>query len=32
MHPDFMDNSALPAAGTAVVWKYKMIYLFNDEW
>jgi hypothetical protein len=31
MKPDFIDKADLPAAGTSAVWKYKMIYLFNDE-
>jgi len=30
-NPDYLDKSALPAAGTSAVWKYKMIYLFQDE-
>jgi hypothetical protein len=31
MRPDYIDKSNLPAAGIAAVWKYKMIYLLNDE-
>lgn len=29
--PDFADKSALPAPGSSAVWKYKMIYIYNDE-
>jgi hypothetical protein len=29
--PDFTDKSDLPAAGSSAIWKYKMIYLYNDE-
>ncbi len=28
-HPDFLDLSALPAAGTSAVWKYKAIFLYQ---
>lgn len=31
MRPDFIDKSPLPPAGVAKVWRYKMIYLFNDD-
>ena len=27
----YTDNSALPAAGVAVVWKYKFVYLYQGE-
>ena len=27
----YTDNSALPAAGVAVVWKYKFVYLYRGE-
>lgn len=30
-HPDFIDNAAMPAQGHSVIWKYKAIYLINDE-
>lgn len=26
----YSDNSALPAAGVAVIWKYKFVYLYQD--
>ncbi len=28
-HPDFLDLSALPAAGMAVEWKYKAVYIYK---
>lgn len=31
MHPDFTDKTPLPAAGATAIWKYKMIYIINDE-
>jgi len=31
MKPDYIDKSNLPAVGTSAMWKYKMIYLLNDE-
>ncbi len=31
MRPDYIDKTNLPASGTAAVWRYKMIYLMNDE-
>jgi hypothetical protein len=31
MIPDYVDKSALPAAGQSATWKYKMIYLLDDE-
>ena len=31
MRPDYIDKTNLPAAGQTAVWKYKMIYLVNDE-
>jgi hypothetical protein len=31
MRPDYIDKSDLPAPGTAAVWRYKMIYLKDDE-
>jgi len=31
MRPDYIDKSPLPAAGVSAVWRYKMIYLMNDE-
>jgi len=30
LHPDYLDLSALPAAGTTAVWKYKAILLYKD--
>ncbi len=30
-HPDFIDNSPLPAQGQSAVWKYRAIYLMNDD-
>ncbi|TRX35233.1 hypothetical protein [Flavobacterium restrictum] len=30
-HPDFIDNSTMPAQGQSAVWKYRAIYLLNDE-
>jgi len=31
MRPDYVDKSPLPAAGVSAVWRYRMIYLMNDE-
>jgi hypothetical protein len=31
MMPDYIDKSALPALGISATWRYKMIYLLNDE-
>jgi len=31
MKPDYLDKSDLPAAGASAVWKYKMIYIIDDE-
>ena len=30
-HPDFIDNSPMPAQGQSAVWKYRAIYLMNDD-
>ncbi len=30
INPTYTDNSALPAAGVAVSWKYKFIYLYKE--
>lgn len=30
-HPDFIDNSPLPEEGKTALWKYRAIYLHNDE-
>jgi len=30
-HPDFIDNSNMPAQGQSALWKYRAIYLANDE-
>ncbi len=30
-HPDFIDNSPLPAPNQTALWKYRAIYLLNDE-
>lgn len=31
MKPDYIDKSSLPTLGASAVWKYKMIYIHNDE-
>jgi len=31
MRPDYIDKSPLPTLGDSALWKYKMIYLVNDE-
>ena len=31
MRPDYIDKSDLPAMGVALVWKYKMIYIKDEE-
>lgn len=31
LRPPFVDKHTLPAAGQSAVWKYKMIYILNDE-
>ena len=28
-HPDYLDLSALPAAGVSALWKYKAVYLYK---
>lgn len=30
-HPDFIDNSTMPSQGQSALWKYRAIYLVNDE-
>ena len=30
LHPDYLDLSALPAAGTSATWRYKAILLYKD--
>ena len=30
-HPNYLDNTPLPAVGTGEVWKYKSIYRLKDE-
>ena len=30
INPTYTDNSTLPAAGVAVVWKYKFVFLYKD--
>lgn len=29
--PNYVDNTPLPTTGTAAVWKYKVIYKYDDE-
>jgi hypothetical protein len=29
--PDYLDNTAMPAAGQTAIWKYRAIYLLRDE-
>jgi hypothetical protein len=31
LYPNFTDNTALPAAGTSAIWKYKLIYHGHDK-
>jgi hypothetical protein len=31
MSPGYQDNTPLPPAGTAVVWRYRGIYIINDQ-
>ncbi len=31
LSPDYIDKSALPAAGETAVWHYKLIYIYKDE-
>lgn len=31
LHPNFVDNSPLPAQGESVIWKYRAMYLFSDN-
>ena len=31
MTANFTDKSTLPAKGTGVVWKYKIIYVYKNE-
>ena len=31
LHPDFVDNSTLPAEGIAQIWRYKVIYYLKGE-
>lgn len=30
-HPDFIDNTPLPSGNETALWKYRAIYLLNDE-
>lgn len=30
LHPNFVDNSPLPASGESAVWKYRAMYLYGD--
>ena len=30
-HPNYTDTSAMPAPNASAVWKYKAIYILNDE-
>jgi len=31
LHPNFIDNSAMPAQGESAIWKYRAMYLYSDE-
>ena len=31
LHPNFVDNSPLPASGESAIWKYRAMYLFSDS-
>jgi hypothetical protein len=31
LYPNFIDNAPLPAAGTSIIWKYKLIYHSHDK-
>lgn len=31
LHPNFIDKSDLPPAGESAVWKYRAMYLYNDD-
>jgi hypothetical protein len=31
IRPNYIDKSPLPPAGITAIWKYKMIYIINDE-
>jgi hypothetical protein len=31
MRPDYIDKTNLPPAGATALWKYKMVYLLDDE-
>jgi hypothetical protein len=31
LHPDFIDNSTMPTQGESQIWKYRAMYLYNDD-
>jgi hypothetical protein len=31
LHPNFIDNSAMPAQGESAIWKYRAMYLYGDD-
>jgi hypothetical protein len=31
LHPNFIDNSAMPAQGESTLWKYRAMYLYGDD-
>jgi hypothetical protein len=31
LHPNFIDNSAMPPQGESAIWKYRAMYLYGDD-
>jgi hypothetical protein len=31
LHPNFIDNSTMPAQGESTIWKYRAMYLYGDD-
>jgi len=31
LHPNFIDNSVMPAQGQSAIWSYRAMYLFGDD-
>jgi hypothetical protein len=31
LHPNFIDNSTMPVQGQSAIWKYRAMYLYNDD-
>jgi hypothetical protein len=31
LHPNFIDNSAMPAQGQSAIWKYRAMYFYGGD-